>query len=185
VADAGTLTFAPGVTSLSISVIANGDATVEPDETVDVVLSNASDGTITDDTGVGTIVNDDDVVISIADASIVEGDSGATNLVFNVSLDQASFDLVSVDFDTTDISANVGSDFAVTAGTLTIAPGATTGTITVPVNGDTTIEADETFFVELSNPTNTSIADSQGLGTILNDDEAVLHIGWYGDNSGW
>ena len=55
-------------------------------------------------------------------------------------------------------------------GTLTFLPGVTTQTITVTVNGDARFEAAETFFVNLSTPTNTTIADAQGIGTILNDD---------------
>lgn len=42
--------------------------------------------------------------------------------------------------------------------------------ITVPVNGDTAKEANETFYVNLSSPVGATIADGQGLGTIVNDD---------------
>jgi hypothetical protein len=42
--------------------------------------------------------------------------------------------------------------------------------IVVHVNGDTQPEADESFRVNLSNPTNAPIAKSRGVGTILNDD---------------
>ena len=59
--------------------------------------------------------------------------------------------------------------------TLTFAPGETTQTITVPVNGDVLDEADETFFVNLSSPVNATIADGQGVGTITDDDAAPTH----------
>ena len=59
---------------------------------------------------------------------------------------------------------------AAAAGTLTFAPGETTKTVTVAVNGDTLDEADETFTVNLSAATNATIADGQGVGTITDDD---------------
>ena len=49
-------------------------------------------------------------------------------------------------------------------------PGVTSQTITVKVNGDTTTEPDETFFVTLSAPVNASISKAQGQVTIVNDD---------------
>src|SRR5258705_337006 len=77
-----------------------------------------------------------------------------------------------VDFFTAAGTATAGADFTPVNGTLTFTPGQTAKTITVPVNGDTLFEPDETFFVNLSNPTNATIADPQGTGTILNDDAA-------------
>jgi len=53
---------------------------------------------------------------------------------------------------------------------LTFKPGETTKTITVGVNGDTDLESTENFFINLTNPTNTSVIDSQGVGTIQFDD---------------
>ena len=74
-----------------------------------------------------------------------------------------------MDFTTSNGSADSG-DYTSTSGTLTFAPGQTSKTITVLVNGDTTIEPNETLFITLSNATNATIFDSLGLGTILNDD---------------
>ena len=61
-------------------------------------------------------------------------------------------------------------DYAITAGTLGIPAGATSRTVTVAISGETAVEADETFFVNLSNASNATIGDSQGIGTIVNDD---------------
>jgi peptidyl-Lys metalloendopeptidase len=72
-------------------------------------------------------------------------------------------------------------DYASASGTLTIPAGATSGTITVTVNGDTEVEPNETFFVNLSNPTNATIDDAQGLGTILNDDGGSARGDFTGD----
>src|SRR5207247_817718 len=72
-----------------------------------------------------------------------------------------------------DGSAENGSDYQVAAGTLTIPAGQTTGTITVLVNGDRLAEPNETFVVTLSSPTNATIADGQGIGTILDDEPRI------------
>ncbi|HET7434970.1 MAG TPA: Calx-beta domain-containing protein [Thermoanaerobaculia bacterium] len=70
--------------------------------------------------------------------------------------------------------STTGGDYAVTSGQVTFAPGATTQTITVNVNGDATNEPDETFFVNLTNPSGATIGDAQAIGTITNDDGTVL-----------
>jgi hypothetical protein len=84
-----------------------------------------------------------------------------------------------VDYTTNDDSATTADgDYVATSGTLNFAGTAgETQTISVTVNGDTKLEADETFTVDLSNPTNlVTISDAQGLGTITNDDAASFSI---------
>jgi hypothetical protein len=171
-AASGTLTFAPGETSKTVSVAVNGDTVCEPDETFLVDLSNATGATIVDGQGQGTIVNDDPCVpsLGIADVTVTEGNSGITNATFTASLSAASASTVTVDFATADGTATAPSDYTSASGTLTFAPGETTKTITVSVNGDTLVEPDETFFVNLSNAIGATIADGQGQGLIVNDD---------------
>ncbi|MCI0684293.1 MAG: hypothetical protein L0Y71_19455 [Gemmataceae bacterium] len=109
--------------------------------------------------------------ISIGDVARVEGHSGQTAFVFTVSLSEASSKEVSVKYATANASAKArDNDYIGKSGTLKFAPGETTKTIIVLVNGDTNVEADETFFVNLTRPRNASIADARGVGTILNDD---------------
>jgi CSLREA domain-containing protein len=175
-AAAGTLTFAPGVTTQTVTVNVNGDTTVEPNETFTVTLSAPSNATIATGTGTGTILNDDSAALptlSIANVSAAEGNSGTTPFTFTVTLSAASASTVTVAFATADGSAVAGSDYAATSGTLTFAPGVTSQTITVNVNGDTTVEPNETFVVNLSAPVNATLAVSQGVGTILNDDASA------------
>src|SRR5439155_12846542 len=109
--------------------------------------------------------------LSIDNSTVTEGDSGTTNATFTVSLSAASSETVTVNFTTANGSATAPADYATQSGTLTFSPGDTSKQILVQVNGDTADEADETFFVNLSNPTNASIADNQGLGTIIDDDD--------------
>jgi hypothetical protein len=109
---------------------------------------------------------------SIDDVTVTEGDSGTVDATFTVSLtgSQICPKPVSVDFQTADGTATAPADYASRSGTLTFAPGETSKTITVPVNGDTIDEPDEQFFVDLSNASNAAIADGRGIGTILDDD---------------
>ena len=174
-ATAGTLTFAPGETARTIEVEVSGDTDVEPDETLFVDLSNAMGAVIADGQGEGTIENDDadpgQPGLSIDDVSVAEGDAGTTAFVFTVRRDDDGSGPVTVDFATSDGTATAGPDYAATSGTLSFADGETTKTIEVEVSGDTDVEPDESFFVNLSNPTGATLADAQGQGTIQNDDE--------------
>jgi hypothetical protein len=114
--------------------------------------------------------------LAISDVSTTEGSTGTTAFVFTVRLVAPSNQAVSVNYATADGSAAAGSDYQAASGTLTIPAGQTTGTITVLVNGDRLAEANETFAVNLSAPTNAIIADGTGVGTIL-DDEPRINIG--------
>jgi hypothetical protein len=174
VSTSDTLTFAPGVVTQPITVLVNGDTTDEFDLTFGVILSNPGNATIAVGTGTGTILNDDQPPqLSIDDVSLVEGNSGATAFTFSVSLSEASGKTVTVNFATADDTATAGSDYQATGGTLTFAPGDLTKTFTVLVNGDTTVEPDETFFVNLSAAANATITIGTGTGTILNNDSTA------------
>src|SRR5207245_1356871 len=104
------------------------------------------------------------------DVTAPEGDSGTSSFDFTVSLSNPSDQTVSVDYTTNNGTASAPSDYAAATGTVSFAPGETIKTVSVQVNGDNTHEADETFTVDLSNPSNAAITDAQGLGTITNDD---------------
>src|SRR5439155_671009 len=112
------------------------------------------------------------LTLSIGNASATEGNSGTATASFSVSLSNASASTTTVDYTTNDATATAPTDYTAAGGTLTFAPGQTSKTINVSVKGDTTFEPDETFTVQLSNPSGATIADSSGLGTITNDDAA-------------
>jgi hypothetical protein len=112
--------------------------------------------------------------ITIGSVTAPEGNSGTTAFAFNVALSAAGTAPITVDYATANGTATAGSDYVATSGTLTFAPGVTTQTITVNVTGDTTVEPNETFFVNLSNPTNATVATAQGTGTITNDDGGAV-----------
>ena len=109
--------------------------------------------------------------LSINDVSVIEGNSGNTNANFTVTLSVASTQAVSLNLVSSDGTATAGSDYIpLRVNELLFSPGETSKTVAVQVNGDTMFEPDETFFVNLSNPANATIADNQGQGTIINDE---------------
>jgi large repetitive protein len=171
-AASGTLSFAPGETSKTISVLVNGDRISEQTETFVVNLSSPTNASIADSQGVGTIL-DDEPRISIADARVNEGNTGTRPITFTVSL-SAAYDVpVTLSYATANNTATAGSDYQAKSGTLTLPAGQTSGTITVQVSGDRLAEPNETFFVNLSNPNYGVISDGQGVGTILDDEPRI------------
>jgi hypothetical protein len=171
----GTLTFAPGETRQTITVLVTGDRLPEPNETFVVNLSSPTNATIADGQGVGTIT-DDEPRVSISDVTRAEGKKGQTTLfTFTVTLSVAYDEPVTVSYRTVDGTATSGTggnaDYIARTGTLTFAPGETTKTITIEVKGDNKWEADETFYLDLFGlSSNALFTKNRGLGTILNDD---------------
>lgn len=182
-ATSGVLTFAPGETSQTLSVAIVGDALVESDETFFINLADPNNATITMAQAIGSITNDDTTAtppilpgLSISDVTMMEGNRGTTNAVFTVSLSAPSSEIVTVDYTTADGTALAGSDYLTANGTLSFNPGETSQTLSIPVLGNRRTELDETFLVNLSNPTNGTLTDNQAIGTIQNDDVAMLRI---------
>ena len=175
------ITFPAGAAAtIPYTVIVNGDTAVELNETfsVNLVTGRLPLGvSVNRTTGTGTILNDD-AGLSISDVTIAEGDSGTTNAIFTVNLSGISPTPITVNYVTANGTATVtDNDYISTSGTLTFPAGTSTSqTISVPVNGDATLETDETFFVRLSNPVGATLLDAEGIGTITTDDVATLSI---------
>lgn len=119
--------------------------------------------------------------LSINNVTQDEGNAGTTNFNFTVSLSApAQTGGVSFTVNTADGTtnpANSGSDYvAISNGAGSIPEGSSSTQVTVQVNGDTTPEQNETFFVNISNVTGAGVTDGQGLGTITNDDVTITPI---------
>ena len=173
----GTLDFAAGELSKTITVpILNDNIFEGASETFSVNLSAPTGGALLSSPATHVVtLNDNDSRPSVFTASATlqqaEGDAGQNTVVFNVTLTNPSVETVTVNFATADGTATAGSDYVANSGTLTFAPGATSASASVLVNGDTVIEPNETFSLNLSNATNASfISRSQTLATITNDD---------------
>jgi len=115
---------------------------------------------------------------SITSSSVAEenSDSHAVRLTVNLSI--PSTRIVTVDYATQDGTGNhsaiAGSDYTATNGTLTFHPGTTALTLDIPILGDTGLEFDESFSVNLTNPNGAILETDQGNVTILNDDVNAL-----------
>jgi Calx-beta domain-containing protein len=173
-APSGTLTWLDGDASdRLITIRVKGDLKFETDETVLLTLSNPTGGVVTGGTNPALTITNDDAPpsFSIDDVTHNEGNAGTTAYVFTITRTGSTALNAGVNFQTADGSATVaGNDYQSQTGSLTFLPADTTKTVTVLVNGDTTVEPDETFSLNLSGATNATISDSQGVGTILNDD---------------
>jgi VCBS repeat-containing protein len=175
----GTVEFADGETNKTVTILVEGDTTIESSETFFVNLTSPTGGaTISDGQGLGTILNDDFPpvgTLAINDITINEGDSGATSFEFTIFRTGGTAGAVSADW-ALDLSGTANAaDFTGVpqSGTVSFVDGQTSATVTVTVAGDAAFEASETFFVNLSNPTGgASISDAQGQATIVNDDAA-------------
>ena len=126
-------------------------------------------GVTYDATGVSLVVKADPVA-SVANESILEGDTGTKTLTMTISLDQSSERTVSYNYATVAQTATAPSDYVLASGTATFAPGETSKTVDVTINGDTVFEPDETFLLQLSGAVNGGTTGTGGVATILNDD---------------
>jgi beta-glucanase (GH16 family) len=123
------------------------------------------------------------VVLPIASINDISNERTSTNLKyqFNITLDKVSTSAITISYTTADGTALANTDYKPVSGTLTIPANSTSATIEVEVNGDSTRKANQTFSVQLSNPTNCSIATNKGTGTIINENLLYFPV----DNTGY
>jgi hypothetical protein len=178
----GSVSFAAGETSKTVTVNVQGDSAVESTEGFVVTLANPSSGlTIGTATANGTITNDDaSVSIAATDANKAEGNAGTTAFTFTLTLTGDTSIAHNVAWSVAGSGANPASasDFAggvLPSGSVTFATGETTKIVSVGVQGDTVAEANEGFVVTLANPSSgLTIGTATANGTIQNDDAAPV-----------
>lgn len=178
----GRLVFRPGqrVQFAVVNLIGNGAD--ENNRLFAVRLFKAKNAKVTKPYGVGTIVDDDGALpkLSVGDIAVIEGNKARRTVFFTVSLNRVHNQTVTVNFATQDVSAvstfnslqNGPEDFVPASGTLTFLAGETVKSIAVEIVGDR-FEATklfEVFYLNLSNPTNATLAKAVGTGTIEDDD---------------
>jgi hypothetical protein len=169
----GTATIAAHTTSQTFNVLVNGDTLVEYDEYFSVNITNVSGAQLSGGWSTGYILDDDTPpTIGIYDASAYEGNSGTTTkMVFTVFLSKVSGRDVWVNYATANSSAKTSdNDYVAQSGSVHFLPGETSKTIEIVIKGDSRREQNEKFIVNLSGASGGTLADSQGVGTILNDD---------------
>jgi len=171
------VTIPAGSTTSTFSIPTINDSFVEGAESFTIQIVGASGGNFevlqvdaANSSVTTSIIDNDFSQISISDVTVDESAGTAT---FTVSLNSPSSTSVSVDYSTSDNTAFSGSDYQPLTGSLTFAPGETSRTISVPIIDDSLVESTESFSVVLSSPVNATIADGQGIGTIVDDVNAA------------
>ncbi|MFL6209062.1 MAG: Calx-beta domain-containing protein [Pyrinomonadaceae bacterium] len=144
----------------------------------DVDATGADDGLAVDDFSITPQAGVVQPTLNVNDVTQAEGNAGTTNFNFTVSLTApAGTGGVSFTVNTADGTATAPSDYtAIVNGAGSIPEGSSSTQVTVQVNGDITTEPNETFFVNLSSVTGANAGDTQGLGTITNDDVTLTPI---------
>ena len=173
-ATSGALTFAPGEVEKPVVVLVNGDTVDEAQETFFLDIANVQNAIVNSSRGTGFIVDDDGPTISINDVSVTEGNSGLKAATFTLTLSGPSVEAIAVRAITTGGTATAGSDYNSVNLAVIFQPGTVTRTLDVAIIGDTNLESNETFFVNLSEAFATTIADGTGVGTILDDDTLLV-----------
>ena len=178
--NSGTLTFNAGVTTKTITVLVNGDQKFEPNETFFVNLSNPGNATISDNQGVGTIVNDDAqggiISFSASEYTVFEA-AGSVTITVNRSGDTTAAATVDYGTDDTGAPASCGDfnglasskcDFTTAVGRLVFAANETQKTFPVLVNRDSYgVEIPfDAFSVKLSNLTGGAVFGSNSTATV-------------------
>lgn len=169
----GTLTFNPGVTNQDISVGIRGDTIYETNETFSVNLVNPVNAILARSSATCTILNDDPApVVSIGNVTLNEGNSGTNNAAFEVRLTARTGLQISIAYATSNGTAVAGSDYLPVTGVINFAPNSFSQTqnILVPIIGDMIAESNEIFYVNLLSVSNAPVANTTGIGTIINED---------------
>jgi hypothetical protein len=174
IATSGAVTFAPGEVEKPVVVLVNGDTVDEQQETLFLDISNVQNATVSSNRGTGFIVDDDGPTISISDASVTEGNAGSKAATFTLTLSGPSVEAIAVRVVTTAGTATASSDYNSINLVVIFQPGTVTRTFDVGVIGDTNLESNETFSVNLTEAFGTTIADGEGVGTILDDDVLLM-----------
>ena len=174
IATSGAAAFAPGEVEKPVVVLVKGDTIDETQETFFLDISNVQNATVSSNRGTGFIIDDDGPTISINDVSVTEGNSGTKAATFTLTLSGPSVEPIAIRAITAPGTATASSDYTSINLVVTFQPGTVTRTLDVPIIGDTNLEANETFFVNLSEPFGTTIAKGQGVGTIIDDDSLLV-----------
>jgi alpha-tubulin suppressor-like RCC1 family protein len=190
VTKSGTLTIAAGQTTNWVAIAITGDTTNESDETFKVTLSAPTNATLgLQSIGTGTILNDDNptssaVQISIASASMTEGNSGNHIFWFSITLSKTRTSSTTIHYATSPRTALAGTDYTTRSADATIPAGQTSTFGNVVEMPDAFWEPSETFRVALSAPpAGVTVKGSPATATIVNDDLLPANAKSWGTNA--
>jgi hypothetical protein len=180
----GTVTFAPGSSTATVTIDPEADGVVEADETVDITLTAGAGYSVgTPSAASGTIINDDtSISVAVAPGSVSE--DGAANLVYTFTRTGVTSGALTVNFSVGgtavfgpspgDYTQTGAATFTTTSGTVVFSAGSSSETVTVNPETDNTVEADETVDLTVAAGAGYSAGSpSSASGTITNDDTDV------------
>jgi Ca2+-binding RTX toxin-like protein len=177
----GTVTFADGSLTATVTIDPSADTTVEPDETVTLTVTAGAGYTVgVPASATGTITNDDtDVSVAVSPLSVTE--DGAGNMVYTFTRTGVTTGALTVNFSIngtaafgTDSGQSGAASFTPPTGTVIFMAGSSTATVTVDPTADGAAELDETVILTVAAGTGYNVgAPSVATGTIINDDTEV------------
>jgi hypothetical protein len=172
---AGTVTFPPGARIARVAVPILADGIDEPNETFVFELEGPTGASLGDAVASGIIIDTDPMPRIVAGQCLsFEGDAGTASCAMPLSLVTGSTQPITVAYGTADDTATAGADYTASSGIVTFPPGSFERSVVLTVLGDTVVERDEGFVVNLSNPTNATLQDGVGEATIRDDDAPSL-----------
>lgn len=176
-AASGTVSFVASDTSETITVNTTNDSNIESNETLTVILSSPSSGAvITTAVGTGTINDNDMPTVTVSDASGTEGNGPSAKLDFTITMSPAlgSGKQATVLYATANGTATAGSDYTSASNDVTFSSGQTTKTVSISLINNGTAESTETMYLNIEldedDLTDAVVTDSQGVGTIYDND---------------
>ncbi len=163
------MTFTPGQTEQTITVMVSAAPRYDVSRTFTVYLSDPMGVTISTGQATGTIENPNaPPQVAISDATVDADPSMPTAAIFTVTLSTPSDQPVTLSYATADGSAFAGFDYvAIPSRLLTFTPGQTSQTVTVTVNPEPADAVQKFFTIKLSNPANALIQTGQATVTIV------------------
>ena len=175
----GTLSFPPGNTLQTFTVPITDDLIYELAETVSLsLLPPINNATFGSPTGAALTIVDNEVLPTVQfDSSAYSVFENAGPAVLTTTLSGASALTVTVDYLSTDLTAQAGTDYLTATGAITFAPGQLLQTFTVPITDDLPVEPNETLQLTLSNPTNSNIGSpNPAILTIIEDVQPTIQF---------
>ena len=175
-AASGTVTFNPGQTRVSVTILVNGDTLVEPDEYLVVSFHDPTNAIMGGfwGLGFGVISNDDHATVLPGSGVVAAPTTGTADLVVPVTLSNASTQAVTVQWATLFVPGSPAdpwlgpqaptSDYVASSGTVTFAPGQTNAEVHIPVLADSSSGPDEHLVISFHDPTNAIMGGFWGLG---------------------
>ncbi|QSX66567.1 MAG: DUF4347 domain-containing protein [Dolichospermum sp. DET69] len=164
-----TVTFAAGSSTALVDLNVTDDTLVEAAETAILTVTSGTGYTVGTAASATVNIADNDLPVIIdvsANQTVVEGITSPQNVTYTVTLFGDSTETVTVQYATVNNTAIAGSDYTTTNGTLTFAPGVTNQDIIIPILNDSLNEAQETFNLTLSSPTNAQLGTATVTTTI-------------------